>query len=91
MATMDLLVNVDGQSVARSLEEAAEKLVAGEGDAVLDFSSVRRLDPRALRAIEEFAGIAEGKSIKITLRGVSVDVYKTLKLMKLTGRFSFVH
>ena len=72
------------------LQEAGEKLDAAEGEAVLDFSSVRRVDASTLRALEEFAGIAEKKAVKVILRGVNVDVYKVLKLVKLTRRLSFV-
>lgn len=72
------------------LEQAAGKLdVAGE--LVLDFSSVRRIDSSAVRALEEFARIADEKSAKVVVRGVSVDVYKVLKLVKLARRFSFAN
>jgi anti-anti-sigma regulatory factor len=73
------------------LREAGEKLDGTEGEAVLDFSSVRRLDANAVRAIEELARVADEKAVKIVLRGVNVDVYKVLKLVKLTRRFSFVN
>jgi anti-anti-sigma regulatory factor len=56
---------------------------------VLDFSSVSRIDPSALRALEELAGIADEKAVTLELRGVSVDVYKVLKLAKLAPRFRF--
>ena len=54
-----------------------------EGEAILDFSSVRRIDPSALQAMEEFVRIADDKAVKVVLRGVNVDVYKVLKLVKL--------
>jgi len=57
---------------------------------VLDFSSVRRVDPSAVRAMEGFADTADDKAVKVALRGVNVDVYKVLKLVKLASRFSFV-
>jgi hypothetical protein len=41
--------------------------------------------------MEEFARIADEKAVKVVLRGVNVDVYKVLKLVKLTQRFSFVN
>ena len=53
----------------------------------LDFSAVRRMNPAALRAIEDFAGAADEKSVKVTLRGVNVDIYKVLKLARLSSRF----
>ena len=52
---------------------------------------MRRIDPSALRAMEDFAGIADDKGVKVVLRGVNVDIYKVLKLVKLTSRFSFVN
>ena len=58
---------------------------------VLDFSSVGRIDATGLRAMEEFAGIASDKGVKVALRGVNVSVYKVLKLVKLASRFSFVN
>ena len=41
--------------------------------------------------MEEFAGIADEKGVKVALRGVNVHVYKVLKLVKLASRFSFVN
>jgi anti-anti-sigma regulatory factor len=41
--------------------------------------------------MEEFARIVDEKGVKVVLRGVNVDVYKVLKLVKLTQRFSFVN
>ena len=35
--------------------------------------------------------MADAKTVKVVLRGVNVDVYKVLKLVKLTPRFSFVN
>ena len=37
----------------------------------------------------ELASIAEDKSIKVVLRGVNVEIYRVLKLLKLASRFSF--
>ena len=44
-----------------------------------------------LRAVEDFADVAEEKSVKATVRGVNVDVYKVLKLARLSSRFSVVN
>ncbi len=67
------------------------KLDGLEREVVLDFSSVRRIDPSVVRAMEELAGIAEDKGVKVALRGLNVDVYKVLKLVKLASRFIFVN
>ena len=88
--TIAVWLKIDGERVADALQEAREKLDSAEGEVVLDFSSVRRIDPSALRAMEELAGMADDKAVKVVLRGVNVDVYKVLKLVKLTPRFSFL-
>jgi len=91
MAMTAVFLNVDETRVVPALREAGEKLDGTEGEVVLDFSSMHRIDSSALRAMEELARIAEGKNVKVVLRGVNVDVYKVLKLVKLTRRFSFVN
>lgn len=90
MAMTAVFLNIDDQRVVPALQEAGEKLDSTQGETALDFSSVRRIDSSALRALEEFARLADEKTVKVVLRGVNVDVYKVLKLMKLTRRFSFV-
>ena len=82
---------IDEGRVVQALQDAGEKLDGADGEVVLDFSSVRRIDPSALKAMEEFAGKADAKTVKVVLRGVKVDVYKVLKLVKLAPRFGFVN
>lgn len=82
-------LNIDATRVTAALQEALEKLDGAGGEVVLDFSSVSRVDPGALNAMEKLASAADEKAVKIALRGVNAGVYKTLKLMKLTPRFSF--
>jgi anti-anti-sigma regulatory factor len=91
MAMIAVFLNIDEDRVVLALQEAGGNLDSTQGEAVLDFSSVRRIDSNALQALEEFARIAEEKAVKVALRGVNVDVYKVLKLVKLTRRFSFVN
>jgi anti-anti-sigma regulatory factor len=91
MAMNAVFLNIDEARAVTALREAGEKLDGSEGEAVLDMSSMRRIDAGAVRAFEELARVADEKSVKIVLRDVNVDVYKVLKLMKLTGRFSFVN
>jgi anti-anti-sigma regulatory factor len=91
MAMIAVWLKIDEERVVPALQEAGEKLDSVEGEMVLDFSSVYRIDPSALRAMEGFVGIADNKGVKIVLRGVNVDVYKVLKLVKLARRFSFVN
>jgi len=91
MEVMGMLISVDETCVDASLRAAAAKLDGADGEAVLDFSCVRRVDASALRALEELAGIADEKAVKVVLRGVNVDVYKVLKLMRLAKRFLFAN
>jgi len=91
MAMTAVFLNIDEKRVVLDLQEAGGNLDCSQGEAVLDFSSVRRIDSSALQAMEGFARIADEKAVKIVLRGVSVDVYKVLKLVKLAHRFTFVN
>ena len=91
MAMIAVFLNIDEERIVAALQEAGGNLNRTQGEAVLDFSSVRRVDSSGLRALEEFARIADEKAVKVVLRGVNVDVYKVLKLVKLTQRFSFVN
>jgi len=84
-----LWLKIDGERVAHALQEALEKMNGAGGEAVLDFSSVHRIDASGLRAMESFVSTVDGKA-KLALHGVNIDVYKVLKLMKLSRRFSFL-
>jgi len=84
-----LWLKIDGAQVVHALQEALEKVDGAAGEVVLDFSSVHRIDARALRALEDLAGTIDGKA-KAALYGVNIGVYKVLKLMKLARRFSFL-
>lgn len=90
MSTKTVVLNIDEKRIVPVLQEAAGNF-DGSGETVLDFSSVRRIDSIALHALEEFARVADDKAVRILLRGVNVDVYKVLKLVKLTQRFAFVN
>jgi anti-anti-sigma regulatory factor len=91
MATVAVLQQIDEAGLVGILQELGGKLNSADGEVVFDFSSLRRLDTSALRALEEFANRAREKSVRVVLRGVSVNVYKVLKLVKLSARFSFVN
>ena len=83
-----MVLKVDEKQIPQSLKELEQNL-DGAGEAVLDFSAVRRIDANAVRAFEDLARKADEKRVKIVLRGVNVDVYKLLKLVKLSPRFVF--
>jgi len=89
MAMIPVLLSIGEKRAVPALQEAAEKLDSAQGEAILDFSSVRRIDSSALRAMEEFVRVADNKGVKVVLCGVGVDVYKVLKVAKLASRFSF--
>lgn len=89
MPVQSVLLEMDKAHLAAALQRAIEMLNGGDSEAVLDFSTVDRVDPSELRLIEKLAALAGEKSVKIGLRGVNVRVYKALKLANLTERFSF--
>jgi anti-anti-sigma regulatory factor len=90
MAMMSVWLKLEGERLVQGLQEAEGKLDSNEDEVVLDFSSVLRIDASGLIAMERFASIADDKGVKVAFRGVNVSVYKVLKLVKLTSRFSFV-
>jgi anti-anti-sigma regulatory factor len=71
------------------IQDAVDKVTNGEREVSLDFTGVERIDGNVVRALEELAGLTDGKSVKVVLRGVNVDIYRVLKQLKLTDRFSF--
>ena len=89
MEAIPVWLSVDDKRLVPDLQEARDKLDTSQGETVLDFSSVRRIDASALRAMEDLSGEADRKGVKVVLCGVSVAVYKVLKLAKLASRFSF--
>ena len=89
---MDTVVqNVDELNLAGFLEQAANNLQLGGEEVALDLSRVVKIDSGALRALQDFAHRAEEKKIKVVLRAVNVNVYKTFKLARLSRCFSFVN
>ena len=81
-------VEIASDGVAQALDVARENLESGD-ELTLDFSRVPRIEARDLRALEALAKTGEEKGANISLRGVNVEVYKVLKLARLTSRFSF--
>ena len=82
-------LKVDESRLMQSLQEADQKLDQADDEVILDFTSVRRIDAKALAELERLADRADAKAVKFGLRGVNVDIYKVLKLMKLAPRFWF--
>ncbi len=90
MSANTIWLEIDGDGVIPAVEVALEKLNGSGNEVILDFSSVARIDPSALRAMESLAATAAAKAAKVVLRGVNVDVYRVLKLTQLATRFSFL-
>jgi ABC-type transporter Mla MlaB component len=91
MSKISAFLKIDAEHVASDLQAAGARLDGAPVETILDFSAVLRIDPRALVAMEELIRIADDKAVKIWLRGVNVEIYKVLKLVKLVPRFSFLH
>ena len=90
MATDSKVLEIDAKNVALCLQQVRMDLDGSGGDPVLDFSSVQRLDPQALRELEELLALAEDKTVQVEMRGVNVEIYKVLKLVKLASRIRFL-
>ncbi len=86
---MNVCLEIDEDRVVVALKESCEKLDGAVGDLMLDFSAVPRIDASGLKAMEALADTAAEKGIKVVLCGVNVDIYKVLKVARLTPRFSF--
>lgn len=84
-----MLIMLDEKQLVPVLNELAQKFERAGNELVLDFSAVRWIDSKAVLAIDELAQKADEKSVRVVLRNVNVDVYKVLKLVRLTPRLSF--
>ena len=90
MTTNPMCLKIDPERVALGLQqEAMEMVKSAEGELVLDFCSVLRIDSNVAGALEQLAGLADNRSVKVVLRAVNADIYKVLKLLQLAQRFSF--
>jgi anti-anti-sigma regulatory factor len=73
--------------VTSLLDSALMRVDGSEAEIVLDFSAVRRIGPGPVRALEGLAARADEKGKQVVLGGVSVEVYRVLKL---AHRFGFL-
>jgi anti-anti-sigma regulatory factor len=69
------------------ITDALARLDDVGGELVVDLSTVRRIDASGVQGLAELAGKARDKSVKVVLRGVSAEVYKVLKLLKMETQF----
>lgn len=90
MATVAVLVKLEEGTLAATLEEASGRLEDGEREVVVDFSSIDRLSAVEMHAIDEFTRTAEEKGLKVIVRGLGVDLYRALKLARLSSRLALV-
>ena len=89
METNAVWVKLDGKGLVQAFEDACAKLARDDAEVLVDLSSVHRIDSGSLRALEDVADAGDGKGTRVVLRGVNIDIYKVLKLMKLSPRFAF--
>jgi anti-anti-sigma regulatory factor len=90
MTTANVSFKIEEEHLAQQLAEVREMLDGAEHEIVLDCSGVLRVDPNALRAFAELSETADDKEVEIALQGVNVDIYRVLKLMKITEGFRFL-
>ena len=91
MSMTVVLLKTDEERIVEVLQETVDKLDGVEDEVDLDFTSVRRIGSSAIRGMEDFVSTAEHRGVRIVLCGVSVGIYKVLKLVNLSARFSFVN
>lgn len=89
MSSTAVFLKIDPERLADCLQEACAGLDSST-ETVLDFSSVMRVDPKALRVMGKLAGRTDEKAVKVSLLGVNVQIYKVLKLAKVAPRFCFL-
>jgi len=90
MAEVAEWMKLDETHAIQTLHATRDKLESANGEVGIDCSAMRRFDSAVLRVLEELADKGDAKREKLVLRGVNVDVYKVLKLVKLASRFSYV-
>lgn len=91
MATLSVMPKLETEHFVEILEDARKRLDSAEGEMIIDFSTVSRISPAAIGTLEELARLADAKAVRLVMRGVGVEVYKVLKLMKVASRFSYLN
>ena len=88
MTTNAEWIRIAAERVAAGIEEAA-KVRAAQGEVVLDFAAVPRIDAQGVAALEQLAALAAEKPPTVVLHAVRSDIYKVLKLLRLADAFAF--
>jgi anti-anti-sigma regulatory factor len=91
METNTAFLSIDEGNLISAFEKAAKTLDGEPQQLGVDLSCVPRIDSAGLNAIQDFAHRADEKKVKVVLRGVNVNVYKMLKLARLTRHFTFAN
>ena len=91
MAMIAVWLKIDEEHVAQALQEAGENWTAPRAKwSWISLPCAGSIRVRSERWKSSRA-TPTTKAVKVVLRGVNVDVYKVLKLVKLASRFSFVN
>ena len=90
MAAITVWRKLDEEHATPALQELGKQLDGSSSELVLDFGDMHRIDAGFVQQLEAFISIADEKKVRVALHGVNVDVYKVLKLLKLTSRFTSV-
>ena len=91
METNTAFLIIDEGNLISGFGKAGETLDGANQQLGVDLSCVRRIDSAGLNAIQYFAHLADETKVKVVLRGVNVNVYKVLKLARLTRHFLFAN
>jgi len=85
MSTSVVELELGASDVPQNLRELCLRLSDQGGAVILDLSAVSRMDAGAIVAIQEFVRVANDKGVTVELRGVSIHLYKVLKLANLAS------
>jgi len=88
--TTPVRIRIEPERASESLRRIREEVVAANGEVALDLSLLARIDSSALREMELLARAAEEKNAKPAVHGANIEIYKVLKLARLSERFRFV-
>jgi anti-anti-sigma regulatory factor len=91
METNTAFLSIEENNLISAFEKARQAMDGEAQQLGVDLSCVHRIDSAGLNAIQDLAHRADEKKVKVVLRGVNVNVYKMLKLARLTRHFSFAN
>jgi anti-anti-sigma regulatory factor len=90
MPKIAVRAKVDDTNIVSTIDKVRTERKETEGEVQLDCRTLRRLDGNGMRALTDLARWAREKEVKVVIRGVNVELYKVLKLARLTSTFVFV-